>query len=340
MFRNAFDTEESMKIGLVLLPALLLTASVFSDDTHVRMETGGITYFSQLQDKHIALQSETIVMNLHDESYDVDVDFSFFNDGADVTYDIGFPVRAYDFNNPHRSWDKQIPISGFHTSVNGQEVDFVKNDGSAEDNVIAWYTKKVPFGRHSATHVSVGYSTDYGQEGGFGGRAASYYYGSGWIWKGPIGLIDLTIINRSKHEIYRVVNSQEKAIPTIAILDDLTTEFKYRSIEPEKNATLEIYLGPLDSISVFEGIDTKGKVIGRDSLILDTPFQLFIWRNLIYAANGLVFEADDLKKFFIGLPWYKPEKANVDSLLNDNERKSIENIKNLEWERAIAKRQR
>jgi hypothetical protein len=258
-----------------------------------------------------------------------------------VTYDIGFPVKAVDLANSLPSLEGRIPLSGFHTSVNGQEVTFQQNNASGEPDVLAWYMKRVTFQRRMLTNISIAYSSEYGDEGGFGSRVASYFYGSGWIWKGPIGQLDVTVVNLSKYEVWRIENSNERTPkPQAFMVDDLSTAVRYPSVEPDKNATIDVFMGPLDSIAMFEGIKTKEEVVKRDQLFFDTPFQLYVWQNMIYAANGLIFDDARLDEFFRKQPWYKPEQENVDALLNDREKESLQNIRSLQEARALGSRTR
>jgi hypothetical protein len=61
-----------------------------------------------------------------------------------------------------------------------------------------------------------------------------------------------------------------------------------------------------------------------------SSFQLKIIRNEVFAYHGFIFNSPELRTYFNGCQWYKPESENVDNLLSDLERENIDFIINFE----------
>jgi hypothetical protein len=325
-------------IALALMA--LSTSTCLADDTHIHMGAGGIAYFSGVEDGQISLHEETITFTLSNiDRYDVKADFVFMNSGSEVSYDIGFPVYAYQiyYSRTRESWDGQIPIDGFHTTVDGAPTEFEKRLDSAEKDVLAWYTKKVTFRGSGRTDISVEYSSKYGTEGGaFGVSLASYYYGSANTWKGPIEKIKLIVCNKSDYFVWRIENlPQDIARPSIEIVDDITTSVEYSNIKPSRQAVFDINLTRFPSLGMSENPWSQ---VRKDDIRFATLYQLSILRNTTYASHGYIFNSQELTSFFSRLPWYKPLYRNVDNMLNEAEKQSIAIIRAMEKARMESKR--
>jgi hypothetical protein len=333
--------ESHVRKGLILALALLLGTASFADDTHIHTGAGGVSYFSEGEDPHVSLKTETLEVTINKSDYFVSVDFIFYNDGPEVTYDIGFPVYAYDLSAKEGIYKGTSPLSNFITAVNGQPVPFEKRTDTKEKNVLAWYTKEVTFAAVTTTNVTVNYSAHYGSEGGALGRyLATYYYGSAFSWKGSISKFDIIVRNKSDYMVCLIKNTALRSRPsTIEPVDELTTRVEYSDSKPDRNALIEIQLSFFPSYGMYDDPNTKKNVISKEFVQFCTPFQLSIWRNLIFAANGCVFRSQALASFFTKLPWYKPENPNVDNLLNDVEKTSIANIKEMESLRSAVSHQ-
>lgn len=73
--------------------------------------------------------------------------------------------------------------------------------------------------------------------------------------------------------------------------------------------------------------DTKLEYVNLEMLSKD---QLKIMRNEVFAVYGYIFKTEPLKSHFAAMPWYKPERENVDDYLTDIEKENIALIKQVE----------
>jgi len=51
--------------------------------------------------------------------------------------------------------------------------------------------------------------------------------------------------------------------------------------------------------------------------------ELKIMRNEIFARHGYIFKTNDMKAYFTAQPWYRPQRADVSSMLTAIEKKNV-----------------
>lgn len=82
--------------------------------------------------------------------------------------------------------------------------------------------------------------------------------------------------------------------------------------------------------------DSDKKYLSEDEVRNATTEELFIGRNEIFARHGYIFEDEGLRQHFMNTPWYQEvvpgDQFNVDTELNDFEKKNVELIKKIEDE--------
>jgi len=317
----------------------LMLIQVFCNDTHVVIGAGGVGYFSNKEDENISLDYEKITLILFDSYYSVNVDYTFANSlDQSLEYDIGFPVVSRDSWKKNEFISNMIPLEGFLTKVNGEEVDFAETRQSNDEGVSKWYVKKVKFEKKAITNINIQYSSKYGMSGGLGsGFNATYFYGSAYIWKGPIKKIDVEVLNNSKFVINSFQNNAKSVdFAQIEFLSKNKTGVSFINVKPQKDAKFDLWMSKIDNYGVYS-IDlnwVKTRFICKpEQYYFLTPEQLRIERNFFYAINGLIFKSSDLTAFFGKMPWYEPKYTNVDSRLNNEEKKAIQIILDLEAKR-------
>ncbi len=129
------------------MPAILFTAFVlatglsYADDAPLEMKTiGGSECLMGNSNTEVRLDSELVVITLNKNSYTVDAVFWLFNEGAEITTDIGFPKEyKYYFNAESDIWNvgknkkgkfdiniikKKQEFDKFETWVNGKKVKY------------------------------------------------------------------------------------------------------------------------------------------------------------------------------------------------------------------------
>ena len=227
---------------------------VFCDDTHIVIGAGGVGYFSNKEDENISLDYEKITITLFDSNYNVNLDFAFYNSLVQsLEYDIGFPVVSRDAWKKNEFINNEIPLEGFLTKVNGDRVDFIETSQSNDEGVSKWYVKKVKFEKNSTTNINIQYSSKYGMSGGLGsGYNATYFYGSAYIWKGPIKKLDVEIINNSQFEINSFENNTKSVdFNQIEFLSNNRTGVSFNNIKPQKDAKFDLWMSKIDNYGVY-----------------------------------------------------------------------------------------
>lgn len=330
------------KQSFIIMYLTIILLCVFADDTHIQMGIGGIEYFDS-EDENISLSNEILTIHLNDNNVDYKIEFEFYNAGKAVEYNIGFPVYFDAGYDKSLSYEKNIPIKSFETSVNGINVDFIKKVEKLPNGVVAWYVKKVIFPENSITRVNVEYQSNYGRYGGypFSIYTVNYFYGSANTWKNKISTFRIIVINNSDKYICNFSNVLINQIkPEYKVIGQETTEILYSSIKPDKNSQINIEMITIENISGFGddvNADTKNYKIEKEDILFYNSKQLRFLRNLYYAMNGYIFKNNELKDFFNKtLKYYKkynPQFTNVDDRFNDIEKESIKVIQDLENER-------
>lgn len=82
--------------------------------------------------------------------------------------------------------------------------------------------------------------------------------------------------------------------------------------------------------------DSNSRYLSEEEVRAVETDRLFIGRNEIFARHGYIFEDEGLRQHFMNTPWYQEvvpgDQFNVDTELNDFEKKNIELIKKIEDE--------
>ena len=168
----------------------LFMVGVYSNDSFVKVGAQGIQLIGENM-APVRLINENLYIELNKNNYSVKVDYTFLNEGAEIQAKLGFPI----FIDVHVNELKQISdyITNFKTSVNGKNVDFVKEvkNYSSEfymyadiEHIEYWFIKNVVFSSNKQTQITVEYTSRY--NGKMGYNNAEYYYGSGKTWKNGI----------------------------------------------------------------------------------------------------------------------------------------------------------
>lgn len=82
--------------------------------------------------------------------------------------------------------------------------------------------------------------------------------------------------------------------------------------------------------------DSNSRYLSEEEVRAVETDRLFIGRNEIFARHGYIFEDEGLRQHFMNTPWYQEvvpgDQFNVDTELNDFEKKNVELIKKIEDE--------
>lgn len=207
----------------LLIPALavaLLFAAfpIGADIGPIDMLKGGGAAAPKAPHQTIRLDSQEVIIRLGGSGYTVDAVFYFYNTGATITEWTGFPKQVEYRGSAHPA----STFMRFDGWVDGRQVNFhevrdpslpfrlrMSRASSTSERLRSsygegrrfidlgalvgpikkyrgWFAHEVTFPAHATTKIRVVYEAPY-SECGFGCIRASYIYGTGALWKGPIG---------------------------------------------------------------------------------------------------------------------------------------------------------
>lgn len=126
----------------------------------------------------------------------------------------------------------------------------------------------------------------------------------------------------------RVYNSDKKASVYLGFTNGKVDSITYRPMEDTEaqNDQAQEYIFP----------DSDKKYLSEDEVRSVDASQLSLGRNEIFARHGYIFKDDSINQYFAGKSWYQgtvpADQFDMDSVLNDFERKNVELIKKVENE--------
>lgn len=88
---------------------------------------------------------------------------------------------------------------------------------------------------------------------------------------------------------------------------------------------------PADSVKEWESFDFRNKTTTADQLKDLDETQLKYLRGIVFGKHGRVFDEEVIQNWLKTRSWYKPDPKYKVTVLNDNERKNMDAIKEAEW---------
>ena len=129
----------------------------------------------------------------------------------------------------------------------------------------------------------------------------------------------------------RVYNLETKATVLCGLTDGKVDSIIYRIMD---DTELQNYQNSQTQEYIFP--DSDKKYLSEDEVRSVDASQLSLGRNEIFARHGYIFKDDSINQYFAGKSWYQgtvpADQFDMDSVLNDFERKNVELIKKVENE--------
>ena len=171
--------------SLLALCAVTLAHAAFADDGSVGLYSGLVSLVEG-EDAHIVMESARVNVDMSPTEAHVDCRFVFHNTGPAKTVLMGFP-KLSDEHYGH------LELRDFQSWVGGTRVQTTwRPDAKKGDIGAGWHTKRVHFRRGQTRTVRDTYRPYYG--GTVMGDSSFYYpMHTGASWKGPIGLMEVTV---------------------------------------------------------------------------------------------------------------------------------------------------
>jgi len=272
--------------------------------------------------------SEKIKIDIYNDYYEMDIEFTFYNFGDDIELTVGFPEYTYGTGNVTN-------IRNFRTSINNENVNFEtaanSNISSRFDfgyiRINSWYVKNVFFGSNKYTISRVRYRADYANHGF--SKAVVYLYGTGSTWRDNIDNISIEIINHTDYWLNSTFFNSEY---TLSRKNNETIEIHLNNVSPKIADTFSIdfsnmpaFMDPLFGVSDYYWRLNR-EIIPNSELELLNSQQLRILRNSIYAYHGYEFRSADLQNYFNSQGWYRINRNFSENSFSANERTNLDNI--------------
>ena len=358
MKQSCFDwiniSVPSRCLSVSLLLVLGCIPLGFADDSIIA--DYGKTVFPQQTDK-IKMVSEKVAITFgvdrkgHREAK-INCHFVFRNETeTEVKTKVGFPGNDSE-HGP--AWSR--PLRDFTVSVDGKSYqNEVKEEilGDATDphySYKEWYLWEMSFPPKKDALVDNSYSYSLSSDSGYRKLTLNYELDTGANWSGKIGdaLITVTYDNSADLE-NRIIDIQpagwaRKGNQIIWHLKDIKPSSADNILVEEKNlaAPQPDYRGPLlfprkqkniaSALQCSAAPDLKQLRFGNlQKMSLE---ELRLLRNSIYASHGLEFHSEELKKYFSGCSWYKPNKNFSELDLTDDELVWVKRIQEAERTKA------
>jgi hypothetical protein len=335
-----------MKRYVFLILFLIINNTIFPNDS--RTILGSSVEIIDNENTNISMLKEEIYIKLFKNYYEINVIFDFYNDGADETVLLGFPIKTVlqDFSDD-KEWAKLIDFKSY---INGNLLSeyIVKEESSQNRSYITttkWYLREVVFLGNSHTYSQVTYKAPYSNSGFF--YRAGYIYGTGKNWKGKIGKMTV-YINHDDDILIDDINFRniEKYIFTW----EANGKYKYEleNIEPEISDYLSIGIQQFDIYGEYHnefGSWSDGWIWDKYLLYenemdirLYTKNQIRLFINFFYAIHGYDFRNPLYKKYFQNLQSfvdYGSKRYTINPNFAENnfnyyERKNIEYLLRIE----------
>jgi hypothetical protein len=200
---------------------------------------------------NVAIESETLRIDLHSEYADVNVHYRMHNAGSKVEQNFFFPVERWA-KSPDRDTDvKSADISHYQIGVDGKDLKWTNVPGAKEEagatatgqiwqqdvsTIKSWKKSVIPFERNQTHEVTIRYRTEYAEndesvsdDSHISDATFAYSLSPAATWKGPIGKgnIEINILHSEPEDV-----SIEKPKERFQRINDTHYEWTFENLKP------------------------------------------------------------------------------------------------------------
>jgi hypothetical protein len=213
--------------------------------------TGTATASADGKTTNVAIESETLRIDLHPEYADVNVRYRMRNTGSKVQQDFFFPVERWG-KNPDADTDvKSADVDRYEISVDGKELKFTNVSGAKKEpgettsgqfweqnvsTIKSWKKSVIPFERNQMREVVIHYRAKYAEndesvsdDSHISDATFAYSLSPAATWKGPIGKgkIGINILHHEPEDV-----SIEKPKERFRKIGDSYYEWEFENLKP------------------------------------------------------------------------------------------------------------
>src|SRR5215207_3539152 len=88
-----------------------------------------------------------------------------------------------------------------------------------------------------------------------------------------------------------------------------------------------------DALKKLQAVDYSKETVKREEVAALELWDLRLLRGVVFGRHGRVFKDRDIQNFLKDQPWYKPDPAFTNAMLNQTERANLDLIRELEAEK-------
>ncbi|MDR0444201.1 MAG: DUF4424 domain-containing protein [Treponema sp.] len=292
-----------MRKNICILLFFFINISISANDG--RVVNGPSIHLLDDENTNVRMQSEVINITIHEEYYEVRVEFDFYNEGPDETVLIGFPVISWSFADIEYFY-RHDNIFGFKSYINGELISeyIIKEEEDNDYRMITWtkwYMREVLFPEKTHTYSTVTYCVRNQFNYFIGDTSVGYFLGTGRSWKDKIGKITIHITHNDDVFIWEI-----RGMETF----DFTWEangkytFEIENIKPEINDSISIGIVRPDNFlndyfphKYHPGYNNKKELLYKDENDIQyyTINQIRSLLNLYFNDQEYEFDEVDIK---------------------------------------------
>jgi hypothetical protein len=242
------------KLSLEIVSLLLGISTLFANGGAWQTGvpgTGTASASANGKTTNVAIDSETLRIDLHPDYADVNVRYTMHNTGPKVQQDFFFPVERWE-KNPDADTDvKGGDIDHYEISVDGKELKFANVSGAKEEptdttsgqfwqqnvsTIKSWKKSVIPFERNQMREVVIHYRAKYAEndesvsdDSHISDATFAYSLSPAATWKGPIGRgkIGINILHPEPEDV-----SIEKPKERFRKIGDSYYEWEFENLKP------------------------------------------------------------------------------------------------------------
>jgi hypothetical protein len=257
--------------GAFLTFSILFAESSIANDAPLNLVSGAALPIDGQKTK-VKMVSEIVRIDLNDENYIVDAEFSFFNEALKPeTISVGFPKRSEGYlDERYKFTDEFIKfeawVNGAKTEVQEKmEKSTLESSASIPDTLEAirkggpemlsstglfgreskWMVRSVDFSPKKKTITRVRYEAKYQDFGNCYG--ARYIFGTGSYWNGKIGNSKFIITCNAKDGCWDQIQDESKGKKYKASRKETakgkTVEYQMKNFEPDADDQIFMTVG-------------------------------------------------------------------------------------------------
>ena len=213
--------------------------------------TGSASASDKSRKTDVAIEDETLKIDLHPEYASVEVHYRMHNTGPKVEQEFFFPVERWGKNPDADTDTKSADVNRYQITVDGKKLSSTNVSGPKQQanetpsgqfwqenvsTIKSWKKSVIPFERNQTREVTIHYNAQYAEndesvsdDSHISDATFAYSLSPAATWKGPIGKgkIEINILHPEPEDV-----SIEKPKERLQKINDSHYEWKFENLKP------------------------------------------------------------------------------------------------------------